>query len=518
MKKRINYKMLSPLSHIGETASTGSYFQTVLTANGRVPVITGNSIRGQLRDSMALHLLELLDTKISKDTFNILFSGGNINTAMKDDVEKAKNIRAHFPLVSLMGGGLGDMIMAGKLISTFAYPVCKETFEITGIDSPLSWHSLIDEMEFTRMDDAKDDRTAVYLLDATEDKTAKASTQMRFSVQYMAAGTEFVQDFRFLDGVTDLELGAFYTGLRKWFEVPKLGGMAAKGFGLFDAHMDDDSIGVENGEIYVSTETQKLIYDYENFICMQGVEALSLFDTKKEKKMAKKSTKPIKVTAHLSDGLINSADGVIMLDSILYHAWFCKHCPEVLQGLGNAEYDGYTGLPLRQLPGNRWAASRGVYEEIGQTVEHINKRPNFFNADKINHLDMEKGIISDSVGQYRAYRIPNVIRTVKGGTIAFWAMGHVDEVQALLNCIPAVGKKYAAGYGIVADWTVEECSEDYSLWHPEYGLMRPVEIDSEEAKSFDLTGYPVMQYGVKPPYWKSKNFRLCYVPIKGGFT
>lgn len=292
MKKRIMYKMISPISHIGETASTGSYFQTVLTASGRVPVITGNSIRGQLRDSMALHLLELLDTKVSKDTFNILFSGGNINGAMKDDVEKAKNIRAHFPLVSLMGGGLGDMIMAGKLISTFAYPVCKETFEITGIDSPLSWHSLIDEMEFTRTDDGKNDRLADYMTDAAEEKSAKASTQMRYSVQYMAAGTEFVQDFRFLDGVTDLELGAFFAGLRKWFEVPTLGGMAAKGFGLFDAHMDDDSISVTNGEIKVSSETEKLISDYEDFIRAQGAETLNLFDTKKEKKNGKKADKP----------------------------------------------------------------------------------------------------------------------------------------------------------------------------------------------------------------------------------
>lgn len=230
--------------------------------------------------------------------------------------------------------------------------------------------------------------------------------------------------------------------------------------------------------------------------------------------MAKKPTSPIKIIARLADGRINSADGIVMLDSILYHAWFWKHKPEVLQGMGSAEYDGYTGLPLRQLPGNRWAASRGIYEEIGQTVEHINKRPNFFNADKINRLDMDKGLISDSVGQYRAYRIPNVIRTVKNGVITFWAMGHADEVQALLDCIPAVGKKYAAGYGIVADWTVKECENNYSLWHPQHGLMRPVEVDSDEAKELDLSGYPVMQYGVKPPYWKTKNMRLCYVPVR----
>ena len=293
MKLRIKYKMLSPVSHIGETASTGSYFQTVLTSSGRVPVITGNSIRGQLRDSMAAHLLDtisknsLLGAKVSKDVFNILFSGGNINGTMKDDVEKAKKVREHFPMISLLGGGLGDMIMAGRLISTFAYPVCQETESITGIESDLSWHSLIDEIEFTRMDDAKDDRTADYLLDTTEDKTAKASTQMRFSVQYMAAGTEFVQDFIFLDGTTDLELGAFYAGLVKWFKVPHLGGMSAKGFGLFNAVVGDGEISVKNGGVAVSSEPGRLISAYEDFIEGEGMEYFSMLGTKKEKKNGK---------------------------------------------------------------------------------------------------------------------------------------------------------------------------------------------------------------------------------------
>lgn len=230
--------------------------------------------------------------------------------------------------------------------------------------------------------------------------------------------------------------------------------------------------------------------------------------------MAKKPTSPLKITAHLLDGRLNSADGIVMLDSILYHAWFWRHKPEVLEGLGSVEYDGYTGLPLRQLPGNRWAASRGIYKETGQTVEHLNKRPNFFNADKIDHLDMDKGIISDSVGLYRAYRMPNVIRSVEGGIITFWAMGHKDEVQALLDAIPAVGKKYAAGYGIVDKWQVDDCDNDYTTWHPIYGLMRPLEPDEPKAREYDLTGYPIMRYGVKPPYWKAKNMRLCYVPIK----
>lgn len=230
--------------------------------------------------------------------------------------------------------------------------------------------------------------------------------------------------------------------------------------------------------------------------------------------MAKKPTRPIKVTATLSDGRLNSTDGVVMLDSILYHAWYIKHAPHVLEGGGGADFTGYIGLPLMQLPGNRWAASRGVYTEIGHAVEHYNKRPNFFNADKVDYLDMCKGLISESIGLYRAYRMPQVIRTVKDGKVVFWARGHADEVQALLDMIPAVGKKYAMGYGAVSKWVVEECEEDYSLWHPEHGLMRPVEVGSEEERALDLSSYPVMDYGVKPPYWKETNLRLCYVPIQ----
>lgn len=229
--------------------------------------------------------------------------------------------------------------------------------------------------------------------------------------------------------------------------------------------------------------------------------------------MAKKPTVPIKVTAHLADGRINSADGIIMLDSIIYHAWFCKHAPHVLEGTGSAEYSGYIGLPLRQLPGNRWAASKGIYTEESKSVEYINKRPNFFNSDKLQHLDMEKGFISDSVGLYRAYRVPQVIRTIKGGDIKFWAMGDPEKVYELLKMMQAVGKKISIGFGAVRSWEVEEVKEDYSLWHPKYGLMRPVEVKSEEAEKINLAGYPVVRYGIKPPYWKPKNERICYVPI-----
>lgn len=232
--------------------------------------------------------------------------------------------------------------------------------------------------------------------------------------------------------------------------------------------------------------------------------------------MAKPKCVPLKITAHLLDGRINSADGVIMFDSILYHAWFQKYHPEVFLDQLEDEFDGYIGLPLRQLPGNRWEASRGVYEEIGQAIEHYNKRPDFFASDKIGHLANDKGLISDSVGAYRAYRNPQLIRTVKDGKIVFYAVGHKNEIEELLSYITAVGKKPAMGWGIVEKWEVEEIPENYSTWHPEFGLMRPIEFDKsgEIAELSDYKEkYPVMMYGIKPPYWKHKNLRVCYVPI-----
>ena len=225
--------------------------------------------------------------------------------------------------------------------------------------------------------------------------------------------------------------------------------------------------------------------------------------------MPKSKCVPLKVTAHLVDGRFSSTDGIVMLDSILYHAWFIKHAPHVLEGVYKPEQIGYVGLPLVHLEDNRWAASKAVYQEIDKIVEHYNKRPDFFSGDKIDYLDMDKGLISDSVGLYRAYRNPQIIRTVKNGIITFFAVGHKNEVVELLSLMIGVGKKTAMGFGLVSRWEVDEIEEDYTTEHPEYGLMRPIEVEKSE-KVYD---YPIMQYAVKPPYWKPKNMRLCYVPV-----
>lgn len=265
----IHYTLTAPVSHIGETASTGSYFQTINTAAGRLPVITGNSVRGILRDKLADHLLDAIGQPVDKETFNVLYSGGNISGSTKNDVARAKQIRQHFPMLSLLGGGLGTMIMSGQLVSGFCYPLCRESEPFTGIASRISWHDLIDDIEFTRMDDSKDDTNIDRITDIEEEKKAKASTQMRFSVQYLSAGAELVQRLTLLDGSTDLEQAALLTAIAEWFRLPTLGGMRSKGFGSFAATVTSGDIVISvdsSGTVWMSDAATASIAQYAKHI------------------------------------------------------------------------------------------------------------------------------------------------------------------------------------------------------------------------------------------------------------
>lgn len=262
----IRYQLTAPLSHIGETNSTESCIQTVLTAYGKLPVVTGNSIRGQLRNSGASHLLDFIGTVVDKEIFHILFSGGNLSGTMSNDIERSLALREQFPLISLLGSGVGSMILQGKINVGFVYPICQESVEITGIDSEISWKKLIGEIEFSRMDDEKNDKLTKYIDsdDINTEKKAKASTQMRFGVQYIAPGSELIQTIQLIN-TTDLEEGALYNAITKWFENPILGGMSAKGFGTFNAYVNND-ITVVNRQVQISDYAKEKIDKYINFL------------------------------------------------------------------------------------------------------------------------------------------------------------------------------------------------------------------------------------------------------------
>lgn len=217
------------------------------------------------------------------------------------------------------------------------------------------------------------------------------------------------------------------------------------------------------------------------------------------------TTTPLKITAKLLDGRVNTSDGLIYLDAILYHAWFLKYDPKVLTGEKKGTTKHY-GLPLLNLPNNQYAASVGFYEEYDQNIEYWNKRPRWDKHQRM--LNTDKGKIKTSVGLERAYRMPQIIRTISDPE--FYCIGTKEKIIDLLSYIPAIGKKPSAGWGKVIEWTVEDFEEDWTVYSDKYGIMRPLPIDVDYP--FDTDSYRIEDLAIRPPSWKIKNQQTCYMP------
>ena len=223
-------KLLSPLSHNERTDGNYTSFRRLSIFLGgeeiRVPVLSGNAIRGILRRVLMGDMLRSIgvDVKdISDNAYWILFCGGRLKKGEQrgKPVITPSDLREAIPPLSLLGGAVLQRIMPGKLISRMGIPITKETTELTGIESDVSVYSLMEEIPYSRKDD---------LEEQSEETTDKA--QMQYHVECMRPGVELHHGFS-TKGATDLEVACFWRGLRLLGESGYLGGLSAKGHGRF---------------------------------------------------------------------------------------------------------------------------------------------------------------------------------------------------------------------------------------------------------------------------------------------
>lgn len=225
-----------------------------------VPVISGNALRGMLRDRGMAHMCRSLGygeagEGLSLAAYHFLFSGGALSdqAGRALDVDRARSLRRMIPLVGLFGGGVGNMLLPGKLKIDKMIPVCRETLhllpEAYHIATPASiWDYLQEEM-YTRKDDEKnehlrqmlapdvrgllDDASAVRRLlpsDAPLEEKPGSKQQMMYYVETLAAGTPFAWSI-VLDDATDAEMEAFAVALAEWSRLPYLGAKSNVGLG-----------------------------------------------------------------------------------------------------------------------------------------------------------------------------------------------------------------------------------------------------------------------------------------------
>ena len=227
-----------------------------------VPVISGNSMRGLLRDRGMLHMCRVLGYGVDYDkgevrglplkAFHFLFSGGSLTSdgGKVVNVEEARRLRELIPLVSIFGGGLGNQILPGKFICGKLIPVCNETLHLLPEGfrperSQTIWEFLQEEM-YTRKDDSKNqhlrgviEQRDRLLLEAAESKSQTtvqvveetgAKQQMMYYVETFAAGCEFYWRICLRD-VSDVEFEAFLVTLTEFSRLPFIGGKSNVGMG-----------------------------------------------------------------------------------------------------------------------------------------------------------------------------------------------------------------------------------------------------------------------------------------------
>lgn len=313
------FTLLSPLSHIGSTIGPDSYLstQTILGCNGEpveVFVYSSNALRGMWRDAGAKYMLDKLGAgatlQIPLELFYLFFSGGSIGGDQAIDIDQARRIRQAIPHLSVFGGGVGNMILPGKINVGEGLPVCRELRHIIPDDCPgnreLSWRQMTTEVSYTRQDDAKNELLRPYIQDLStpaleaskqmallpgveekepkggkkrdkksegEDSDDRRPQQMRYTIEVLCRGAVLWQETTFQE-LTEVELGAFVAAIAEWSKQPYLGGQARIGMGKVKVVMAWEVVGqeresfltVSDGKCLLSPPAREAKQRYDEFL------------------------------------------------------------------------------------------------------------------------------------------------------------------------------------------------------------------------------------------------------------
>lgn len=245
-----------------------------------IPVISGNSIRGKLRDLAAIDILTKKDgvkVQVDADSFNLLFSGGSLeSTGEKQlDIGKVRQMRKDIPMVSVLGCSIGNVILPGKVDIGKMIPICKETLHLIpekfhGTEEIKTiWEYCQVEMN-TRRDDTKDENKREFIKEESLTDELKGG-QMMYHTETLVAGTRFYWKICLRD-TNEVETGAFLSILQSWSnQSSQVGGNGRVGHGklkidLTETSVVDSEMKFENSDfvtyINKASEAKKDVTDY----------------------------------------------------------------------------------------------------------------------------------------------------------------------------------------------------------------------------------------------------------------
>jgi CRISPR type IV-associated protein Csf2 len=228
-----------------------------------VPVISGNSIRGLLRDIGMFYMLQKLGYGVNIESgkvegltlpaFYFLFSGGALvsNGESALNVDYFRKMKETIPLIGLFGGAIGNSIMPGKIKIGKMIPICDETMhlmpeKVKSETVKSIWDYCQLEM-YTRKDDEKNENLRKMIDEDTRkllgssgskmDITKAGPQQMMYYVETLSAGTKLFWKI-VLEDVNDIEFEAFLTTILQFSKFPHIGGKSGTGLGEIAIKMD----------------------------------------------------------------------------------------------------------------------------------------------------------------------------------------------------------------------------------------------------------------------------------------
>lgn len=224
---KIVLKAMSPISHgeYKEGVDIGNMMMfrkmPMINKSGEVfevPVLSGNSLRGNIRRLLARELIEkyelqqLMKTHVFNKFYTAIANGGNLSKELDVavDTEGLREIRKMFPMLSVFGSALYKYMLAGMFNMGFAALRCKELE--TG-EKRVS--DLITDIGLTRHADR-------------EWSSLEDSKPMPYLTECIIAGAEFDAPISFAPQATSLEISCVYHGFK---QLKFVGGKNASGFG-----------------------------------------------------------------------------------------------------------------------------------------------------------------------------------------------------------------------------------------------------------------------------------------------
>ena len=226
----------SPLVHgaFGEKAGNATLFRrhgvVSLPGHPRVPVVSGNALRGVMRRFLMRELFEctgLSRTSLPGPAWDRLYAaianGGHLDgSETRVDPDEIRALRDALPVLSVLGAALYSWMLPGHVKVGFLWPRCIETVsgwqvDPEGPEAPLHAEDLIEEISLCRHIDREH-----------QDPQVSGVTPMPTTVEALSAGTVLESRIMFERHATDLEMSALAHAA---IGVITLGGKSGSGFG-----------------------------------------------------------------------------------------------------------------------------------------------------------------------------------------------------------------------------------------------------------------------------------------------